>query len=319
MTRIDVHAHFVPPFYRDALMAAGRDHPDGIPAIPEWSEESALRLMDQLEIETAVLSISSPGVHFGDADAAVVLARRCNEEGHRLKQRHGGRFGYFACLPLPEVESSISEAVRAIDELDADGVVIQSNHWGVYLGNPVLEPLFAELDHRGAVVFLHPASPHCSSSGPGVDYPAPLLEFMFDTTRSVADLILSGRLERFPDLPIIVPHAGAALSVLAARIDLLAPVILTGERTAPSVTEALRRLYFDVAGAPVPVLLTALQQLADPAHLLYGSDFPFTPANVVGRLAAAVDTTDAIGDDARIDLLSGNARRLLHRLGPRPH
>ena len=79
--RIDIHSHFVPDFYRQALLDAGHSRPDGIKAIPEWSARSALALMDELNIRTSVLSISSPGVHFGDPRAAAELARHVNDEG----------------------------------------------------------------------------------------------------------------------------------------------------------------------------------------------------------------------------------------------
>jgi len=309
VARVDVHAHFVPEFYREALISAGQGRPDGIPAIPEWSEDAALRLMDQLDIETAVLSISSPGVHLGDPSAAIALSRRCNEEASRLKTRHSGRIGYFGCLPLPEIESSVAEAVRALDELDADGVVLLSNHRGAYLGDPRLDPLFEELNRRSAVVFLHPTSP-CRPSGP-LGYPAPLLEFMFDTTRSVVDLILSGRFDQLTDVRVVVPHAGAALPVLANRVELLAPIIGRPAQQPPKVVDALRKMYYDVAGAPVPHLLTALLQITDTSHLLYGSDFPFTPPVAVVRLAALLDETTALDDRARDALMSGNARTLL--------
>ena len=195
MTRIDVHAHFVPSFYRQALLEAGQDHPDGIKAIPEWSEQAALTLMDRLGIQTAMLSISSPGVHFGDPAAATDLAHRANNEGQRLREAHTGRFGYFACLPVPEIDAAVSEARRALDELDADGVVLQTNHQGVYLGDEMLDPLYRELNERNAVVFLHPTSPHCSAEALALGYPRPMLEFLFDTTRSVTNLVLSGALE----------------------------------------------------------------------------------------------------------------------------
>ena len=100
-TRIDVHAHFLPDFYNDALVEAGQTHPDGMPAIPKWSQEAAFAMMDKLQIKAAVLSISSPGVHFGDDLKAKQLARRVNEEGTRLRQAHPGRFGLFALTPLP--------------------------------------------------------------------------------------------------------------------------------------------------------------------------------------------------------------------------
>ena len=105
--RIDVHAHFLPDFYHDALVQAGETDPDGFPGIPQWSEEDALKMMDQLQIEAALLSISSPGVHFGDDQKAKELSRRVNEEGTRLRHAHPGRFGLFAVTPLPNIDMAI--------------------------------------------------------------------------------------------------------------------------------------------------------------------------------------------------------------------
>ncbi|MGW4487825.1 amidohydrolase family protein [Amycolatopsis sp. NPDC004368] len=314
MSRIDVHAHFVPGFYRDALQAAGQHRPDGIKGIPEWSESAALHLMDGLDIERAVLSISSPGVHFGDAGAAVELAARCNDESARLKRDHAGRFGFFACLPVPEVDAAVAETRRAFDELDADGIVLQTNTRGVYPADPSLAPLWAELDRRCAVVFLHPTSPHCSAEELSLGYPRPMLEFLFDTTRAVTDLALSGVLQRHPNVDVIVPHAGATLPVLASRIELLLPLLTPpGGEEPPSVHETLSRLHFDLAGAPVPQLLTALLDVADPAHLHYGSDFPFTPDPAARKLAGILDTTDLLDARLRAEVMCGNARKLFDR------
>jgi predicted TIM-barrel fold metal-dependent hydrolase len=297
---IDVHAHYVPDFYRDALIAAGHDHPDGIKAIPEWSEELALAAMERLGVRTSILSISTPGVYFGDAGKAADLARQVNEEAARLHAAHPERFGFFASLPLPDVDGALTEARYALDTLHANGIIMQTNQDGVYLGDERLEPVYAEAARRDAVIFLHPTTAHLGEHL-GLGYPRPMLEFMFDTTRSVVDLILSGVLERYPNLRIIVPHAGAALPVLAGRVELLLPLLTPpGGATPPSVRKALRRLHFDLAGAPVPELLGALRQVADPDHLHYGSDFPFTP------LAAAAALADVL-DDA---VCSGNTEAL---------
>ena len=151
---VDVHMHFIPDFYRDALASANMASPDGINALPPWDEDDCLRVMDSLQIEAAVLSISSPGVHFGDDRKALQLARQVNDEGRRLMDRNRGRIGLFASVPLPEIEASIEEAGRALDDLGADGVVFESNHRGVYLGDSVLDPLYAELDKRSAVILF---------------------------------------------------------------------------------------------------------------------------------------------------------------------
>lgn len=317
--RIDVHSHYLPDFYREALAAAGHTRPDGMPAIPSWSEEAALATMDRLGIRTAVVSISSPGVHFGDDAAARALARRVNEEGARLKAAHPGRFGFFASTPLPDVEGALAEVRHAFDVLHADGVVLESNFHGVYLGDERLAPLYAELDRRAAVVFLHPTSPACPCHPVGtpgctepkdmaLGYPRPMLEFIFETTRTVTQMILSGTLARYPNLRVIVPHAGAALPILGNRIELLTGLAAKSSGAPPvDVRTALRRLHYDLAGAPVPEQLGALLQVADPGRIFYGSDWPFTPVEVCEELASQLEATTLLEGPLRESVMRGNA------------
>ena len=312
---VDVHMHFIPAFYRHALASANMSSPDGISALPPWDEEDFLRVMDSLQIETAVLSISSPGVHFGNDRKALGLARKVNDEGRRLMDRYPGRIGLFASLPLPDLEASIKEAARALDDLGADGVVFESNHHGVYLGDPVLDPLYAELDKRSAVIFVHPTSPACECSARESKlYPRPMLEFLFDSTRSIADMVLSGVLKRFPNLKVIVPHAGAALPILMERIELLLPLLgRPGESVPPSMREAMRELHFDLAGAPVPQLLPALLSVADIKHIHYGSDYPFTPEDSCSRLAERIASTPILTSADQALIWRDNALELFPR------
>jgi hypothetical protein len=107
--KIDVHAHYLPEVYRDALVAEGQGRPDGIPALPDWSEAQAIDAMDKLHVSLAILSISSPGVHFGNAAAAVALARAVNETGAQIARGTPERFEFFATLPLPEIDASVTE------------------------------------------------------------------------------------------------------------------------------------------------------------------------------------------------------------------
>lgn len=309
---IDVHAHFIPDAYRAAAIAAGHARPDGMPAIPAWSEQEMLAMMDRQRIRTALLSISSPGVHFGDDVAARKLARAVNLEGARLKATHPGRFGFLASLPLPDVDGALAELAFALDELGADGFILESNSGGIYPGDPRFDPVYAELDRRSAVVLLHPTSPHCSScSLPGPALPAPVLEFMFETTRAVTNLILTKCIERYPRLRIVIPHAGAALPALVDRIAMVTAIMPSMAGTSPeAILATLGKLYFDLAGAPLPRLLPALRTFADPARLLYGSDWPFTPEPVVARLRKRLDEELAGTPEELQAIFSGNARRL---------
>ena len=312
--RIDVHAHFLPDFYRDSLVAAGKVHPDGMPAIPEWNEELALRTMADLNIVKAMLSISSPGVYFGDKDAARSLARRVNEEAARLRDRHPDRFGWFATTPLPDVAQALQESQHALDVLHADGIVVETNHDGMYLGDDRLEPLYEELNRRGAVVFIRPTSTSCVGCGAlALGYPEPMLEFMFETTRSVTQLILAGVTVRYPDIRFIVPHGGAALCVLASRIDLLMPFFEKGSsRKPPHMASELLKLYYDLAGAPLPELLQGLMLIADEHRILYGSDWPFTQTEACVELARKLEFTPLLSEETRDKFCMRNAQALFH-------
>jgi len=287
---------------------------DGIPGIPEWSEAQALAAMDALDVELAVLSISSPGVHFGDAAAAVELARAVNEAGARIVAATPSRFGFFAVLPLPEIDAAVAETRYALGHLGAVGISLLTNHRGVYLGDERLEPIFAEAARHNSVVFVHPTSPPHPVSTPNL--PAPMLEFIFETTRSIAGLVFSGILRRHPGLRIIVPHAGAALSVVANRVDLLAPRLVNTDegKEVESLRDALKTLHFDLAGAPVEEQLAALLAVADPAKLHYGSDFPFTRVPGCQYLLQRLETSRHLDSAALDAVFRTNADCLFPRI-----
>ncbi len=314
--RVDVHAHFIPEIYRDALLAAGHGRPDGMPAIPPWSADEALAAMDALGIERAMLSISSPGVHFGDDAACRALARAVNDEGMRLKRAHPDRFDYLASTPLPDVDGALEEAERVLRQEGADGLIMETNHRGLYPGDSRLEPFWAQLDGDGAVVLIHPTSPACSCSA-RLDslYPRPMLEFMFETTRAVTDLVVAGVHERFPRVAFIIPHAGAALPVLASRVDAVTRFLMHDGKPVPRLREAMRHLHFDLAGAPLPELLPALLSMADPHRIHYGSDYPFTPVVLCRSLLDALVQTPVLDAAQRRAVMGDNARALFGNTG----
>jgi 6-methylsalicylate decarboxylase len=298
--KIDVHAHYIPDGYRAALQRAGQGQPDGMPWIPEWSADEHVAAMDRLGIATSLLSVSSPGVHLGDGASAIDLAREVNEDGRRAVLDHPGRFGLLASLPLPDVDAAIAEIAYCHDHLDVHGFVLLSNMSGTYVSDASFDPVFRALDRRGARVLLHPTSPACwehTSFG----RPRPMLEFLFDTTRAVVDLVLNGTIARNPDLELIIPHAGATLPLVADRVSafarLLAPDV--------DVLRDLGRLHFDLAGYAMPRQFEALLTLTTLDHLHYGSDFPFTPEPVVAAVAERID-----GVHSLVDTLGSNTARL---------
>lgn len=323
--RIDVHSHFLPERYRAALAIAGHSKPSGMPAIPEWNVNEHLEMMDRNQIGSAILSVSAPGVHFGDNAAARDLARYVNEEGAKVAQDNPRRFGMFATLPLPDVDSALNELDYAFDTLKADGVVLESNFHGIYLGDARFDPVFEELNRRHAKVFIHPTNPHCpccqvqpkgedAASLPPIGYPFPMIEFMFETTRAVFNLLLSGTLNRFPNVQIIVPHAGATIPVLADRVAGISPALgLPEELDASKFMASLRGMYYDLAGFPLPRQLKSLLEIADPKHILYGSDYPYTPEALVTALARQLDDSSQLTTELRADFMRNNALNLFPR------
>lgn len=307
--RLDVHAHYLPQQYRDALLAAGHDRPDGFPQIPEWSAEEHVRAMDRLGIATSILSISSPGVFFGNASDTRDLAREMNEVGHRAVVDHPGRFGLFASLPLPDVDAAVTEIAWCSEHLDVNGFVLLTNHAGTYVGDASFEPVFRELNRRRARVFIHPTSPACWEQT-ALGRPRPMLEFLFDTTRAVVDLVLNGTIARHTDIELIVPHAGATLPMIVDRVAVFARLFAVD--AAVDVLRDVARLHYDLAGFPVPRQLDALVTVTTLAHLHYGSDYPFTPEIAV---AMAAERLDGVGDGSLAQALRANTERLFPGLG----
>ncbi|HEV2638727.1 MAG TPA: amidohydrolase family protein [Actinocrinis sp.] len=284
---IDVHAHFVTDRYIAAAKAAGHLNPDGMPGYPAWSPAQHLELMDQGRIATSVLSVSSPGTHLGDDTAARALTREMNEYAADLRRDHPGRFGHFASLPLPDVDGALAELAYALDELGSDGITTETNIHGAYLGDRRFEPVWAELNRRNAVVFVHPTSPPAYADV-ALGRPRPMLEFLFDSTRTVSDLALTGVFTRYPDIRWLLTHGGGALPLLADRIELFRPLLPGADPDAPSVQDQLRGLWFDMAGSPFPNQVPALVKAFGSQRVVYGSDYCWTPA------AGALTQIDAI-------------------------
>ncbi|MFJ9173692.1 amidohydrolase family protein [Streptomyces sp. NPDC102360] len=310
---IDVHAHFVTDSYVAAAKAGGHTHPDGMPGWPSWDVDDHLRFMDENRISTSMLSISSPGTHFGDDAAARTLTREVNDHAAGLVRAHPSRFGHFASLPLPDVEGSLTELAYALDELGSDGVAIETNAHGHYLGDPRFEPLWAELDRRRAVVFVHPTSP-VRPETVAVGRPRPMLEFIFDSTRAVSDLVLNGVLTRYAGVQWVFTHGGGALPLLADRMELFRTAFGGSSPDDPSVQEQVSKLWFDIAGTPFPQQVPALEKAFGAERILYGSDYCWTPDGALAHQIASIDKADQPEATTWRNLTSANAKRLIPRI-----
>jgi len=314
--RIDVHHHIVPTDYVSALARLGITGGGGMP-FPRWDPAGALEMLDRQGIAAAVTSISSPGVHFGDAAAARDLARRCNELSARLVSDHPSRFGAFAVLPLPDVKNALVELEHALDALRLDGVVLLSSQSdGRYLGDPLFDEVMAELERRAAVVFVHPTVPK-TSEALRLEVPGYVAEFTFDTTRAAINLIWTGAVERHPHVRFVLAHAGGTTPYLAQRLTAMSLSAEFRARAPRGVQYYLQRFFYDTALSASPNALRSLQELVGPEQILFGSDFPFAPEPIARVSIEGLARYDGFDGAARERIERANALSLLPRLAAR--
>jgi 6-methylsalicylate decarboxylase len=350
---IDVHHHIVPKEYASSLSDLGISKGLGV-RLPKWDASEALRVMDQHGIATSVLSISAPGVYFthvnGAAAVARKLARQTNEICAQLIGDHPGRFGAFATLPMPDVEGSMEEIAYSLDELKLSGVVLLSNYDGYYLGDPKFSELFAELNRRNAVVFIHPQTPPGQEES-HLGLPEAMLDVCFDTTRTAFSLIVNGVTKNCPDVRFILAHAGGAVPYLAGRVSVTAGMLANLKGAAPVVAEGigklmsvshlekkmpdqlsyylrfknnvlpegpdhyLRRFYYDTALSASPHCFASLLTVADTSHVLFGTDYIFATEAAVPATIAGISGYEGFTADTVQAIERDNAAALLPTLG----
>ncbi len=310
-TRIDVHHHVLPEFYIDAQRKAGISG-TAYRGFPDWIPEKSLALMEDHRIESTILSFTSPGIYFGDLDQTRDLARRCNDYLATLAENHPGRFGGFAFLPLPDIDASLAEIGRALDDLKLDGVTLLTSVDERYIGHPSFEPVYEELNRRRVVTFIHPCYP------PGTEardwnIPRMMIDYPFETTRVATNLILNGVMERHGDIPFILSHAGGTLPFLAHRIAIFDKKTSLQENYPDGALAYMKRFYFDTALSGDRVPLDALSKIIDPSHILFGSDYPYVSEDVVAIETAGFDGYDSFDQATHAMINRSNAARLFPR------
>lgn len=311
--KIDVHHHVLPQFFRDAQTAGG--YPStAYRAFPDWSPELSLALMDRLGIATSIMSFSAPGTYFGDIATTRDLVRRCNDYLAELADKHPGRFGGFACLPLPDIDASLKEIDRVLNDLKLDGFLQLTNVDDRYAGHPDFDPVYEELNRRKAVVFLHPTYPPKSAERDHV-VPRPFVDYPCETTRTVANMVFTGLLERMRDIRFIVSHAGGTLPFLVHRIELFDDLTPHREKYPEGVRAYLQRLNYDTALSGDPVMLRALQSMVGPSQILFGTDYPYIPDSIAEGETAGTDAYDGFDAEGRAMMERGNAETLFPRFG----
>ena len=309
---IDLHHHVIPDFYW-AVANEGGNAAGGINP-PRWSLDAAIAYLDEARIEVAVPSISTPGVHFGDDAAGRTLARRVNEYLADIKRDRPDRFGAFAALPLPDVEGSLEQIEYAFDVLELDGVSIFTNAGGSYLGDSRFDPVLAELQRRGAVVFVHPtASPDPIAHTLGL--PDTLLDYPVDTSRAIAKLHYSNTFARTPDVKYVFVHAGGTIPYLASRFAIVDEMdVIPGAQERGAFADILPRLYWDTASAFSDPVLHLLRSVTGLGNVVFGTDYPYPrDAISIGGLRQLQNTSELDPGERRA-VVGGSAARLIPRL-----
>lgn len=269
-----------------------------------WSENEALKMMDNNDVAVAMLSHTgrlpqnprtikamtairdSPLGRTKPVRAAMCkAAQRTNLAAAEIASRHPDRFGFFATIMLLDPDDAIAEVSFALDDLGADGLFMPTNIGAVYLGDPLYDPLFAELNRRGSVVFVHPMALPCPLI-PGV--PAHVCDFLLSTVRAATTLVRNQVPQRFPAIRFIFTHAGGFIPYAVQRMSLTLSQIMDG-RSPDSVRADYGSFYFDTAVATASATIAGLLAFADPTRILFGTDFPFTQPDEVTFFTRQLD------------------------------
>jgi predicted TIM-barrel fold metal-dependent hydrolase len=270
--RIDVHHHLSPP----AWLAVARNR--GIDALAlNWNVQKSLADMDAAGVQTAVLSVTTPGVVFRDLEPAAGrrLARESNEYAARLRADHRGRFGFFAALPMLDPDGALQEIGYAVDTLQADGIGLLTSYGDTWLGDPRFFPIMEELNRRKLVVYTHPTAADCCVNLQK-NVPPVMIEFGTDTTRAIASVLFDGNAKRFRDVRWIFSHAGGTMPFLVERFVRHPTLVPSVAPDFPNgVAAELRRFWYDTAQTANSSAMSALTKVVPVEQIVFGTDYPY--------------------------------------------
>jgi 6-methylsalicylate decarboxylase len=312
---IDTHHHIYPTRYvaqnLQRLLADAAILPAS--AYQNWTPSIALEQMDKAGIESAITSITSPGVWFDGNSAAAnrARARDCNEFGATMMRDHPKRFGMFGAIPVPDTEGSLAEIAHVFDVLKLDGVGVLTSYASQLLGDPAFDLVFDELNRRKAKVFVHPTMSCCGNVFPGVS--GPTIEFPTDTARAIASLLLRGTFARCPNITFLFSHGGGTLPSIIQRV-IGSVRHMSAEDRARFVPNGadyeLQRQYYDVASVAMnPAGMAAVLKLWPSTQITYGSDAPFASTTGIVEALEKLDLAPALLQAIHRD----NALRLFPR------
>ncbi len=317
VSKIDVHNHAIHKKYVQMLADKGIGAALGV-AFPNWDPESTIKLMDENGIATAITSVGAPGVYFKplpDAlDFARMLARETNELSADLVRSYPTRFGAFATLPLPDIDSALKELEYALDVLKMDGVWLLTSYEGRYLGDPYYDDLLFELNRRKCTVYFHPTVP------PGLDcshwmLPPACMDVPLDTARTAVSLMINGTMDRYGDINFILSHGGGILPIVAGRLSLTLQMIPTIEiKMVKDIYYYLNRFYYDTALVGFDANFRCMDAIINTSQILFGSDHPYVWPFAVAATTKGLNDYEGFSPEALKAIERENALRLFPRI-----
>jgi predicted TIM-barrel fold metal-dependent hydrolase len=221
---------------------------------------------------------------------------------------------------MDDVDRAAEETVYALDVLQLDGVSAITSFGGRYLGHASFDPWFDEMNRRSATLFAHPGGP------PGFDpnllgINVAVMEFMFESTRMVANMVFTGAKARYAAINIISTHGGGTIPYLSGRMSILQPIFgangSVAVQTSDEVMAGLRSFHYDLTASTTAPSLRAIEAFVPADRLLVGFDFPMMPDVTIAPARANLDATDVFDDAAKEKIARGNALALLPRLRAR--
>jgi predicted TIM-barrel fold metal-dependent hydrolase len=309
--RVDIHAHYMDRGYLELLASLGDIEP-GLAAgqqilFPglEADLDARFRVMSNARVDRQILSVSGLMPYFNDAASGVRGARYINDLYAELVRAQPARLSAFAALPLPHIDESLAEIARALDELGMVGVTLATSVLGMSLGDATFDSIYAELDRRGAVLFIHPAGLACGSEpikAAGLLWP---LGGTAEDTLCAISLMTSGFTTRFPNIRCILPHLGGTLPLLMHRLDRPLRAKLPDQQPLEAVARAF---WYDTVNGYIPALHCACTAFgAD--RLVFGSDYPFFRDDAYTWQAAYIEQSGLPDAEIRA-MFDDNVRRL---------
>jgi predicted TIM-barrel fold metal-dependent hydrolase len=319
---IDVHHHFIPPAYREFFAEAQRLDPGVVVPPTTWDVRADLDDMDRGGTGLAVLSMFVPP-ETGTREMRARLARDINEFAAALVRDHPDRFANLAALPLPDVDACLKEIAYSADQLHATGFCVYTNVGSRWLGDASFEPVFAELNRRNSVLFVHPTTADCCRDLlPGI--PDNVLEYAHDTSRAIASVVYNGVTTRYPSIQFVFSHGGGTVPYLVERLlggtraEIVPGITTVGQsgpyvprQPPPGVLHELRRLHYDTAQCANPVAMRALRTVVPVSQILYGTDYFYRTAS---ETSAGLRDCGVFSADELKLIGADNARRLMPRL-----